>query len=170
MSHKHSDLHDEIVEVLFELCKKAKTRAGKPMYSSIYADHIGQEYEPIILSADIGKRKKPIAKKYNPDIWARVKGKRLYDIFEVWHSETEAEAVEDILFSSLFGGLQYLCIVCTGYNLTVENAEELVNIIIHRITYEEEEIPFEVYITDLPMQLSKNKTKMKNYLKKKLEF
>ena len=168
---RDSDLHDEIVEILFDLCKEHKTKAGRPRYSSVYADHIGRKYKPKILSAYTGKKKKPLAKKYNPDVWARLKGKNLFDVFEVWHSETEAEAVEDILLSALMGGIRFLHVVCTGQNLTDENADELVSFILHSIHNEEGKkllSPGDVYVSDLPERLLNDKSTMKKYLKKEL--
>ena len=173
MSPKYSNLHDEIVEILFELCKETKTDAGKPIYSSVYADHIGRKYKPLILTAYIGKKKKPLAKKYSPDVWAQVKRKGFFDICEVWHSETEAEAVEDILFSSLVGGVRYLHIVCTGENLTSEEAEELVDFVLHRIHDEEGNKLLDasdVYIADIPEKLWDDSVKIKKYLKRELAF
>jgi len=168
-----SDLHNEIVEILFELCKEHKTDAGKPRYSSVHADHIGQKYEPIILTAHITKHK-PLAKNYTPDVWAQVKRKHLFDVCEVWHFETEGEAVEDILFSSLIGGIRYLHIVCTEKNLTCADAEELVDLILNRIRDEEGkkflDSSNDVFISDLPEKLWNDKVKIKKHLRKELHF
>ena len=90
---KSSNLHNAIVEILFELCKDNKTKAGKAGYSKVYADHIGKKFKPIILNVNLGKRKKPLAINYNPDVWAQHQRKKEIDVFEVWHSETEAEAI-----------------------------------------------------------------------------
>jgi hypothetical protein len=166
-------LHDKIVKILFELCKETKTNAGRPVYSSIKADHIGQKYKPIILTAHITKHK-PLARNYSPDVWAQIKKKRLFDICEVWHSETEGEAVEDILFSSLVGGIRYLHIVCTGGNLTSEDAEELVDLILNRIRDEEGKKLLDpngsIYIVNLPEKLWNDEAKIKRHLKKELQF
>jgi len=165
-------VHDETIEVLFELCKEYKNSRGKSEYSSVNADHIGQKYKPIILTAHITKHK-PVARNYSPDVWAQVRRKRLFDVCEVWHSETEGDAVEDILFSSFVGGIRYLHIVCTGENLTSEDAEELVNLILNKTRDEEGKKlldPDSVVIADLPEKLWNDKVKMKKHLKKELEF
>lgn len=172
MSASYSNLHNEIVEILFELCKETKTDAGNQVYSSVYAHNIGQKYNPIILTGHITKHK-PMAKNYYPDVWAQVKRKQLFDVYEVWHSETEVEAVEDLLFSSLMRGIRYLHIVCTGENLTREDAKKLMSLILKKIHNEEGKKlldPDAVIITDLPENLWNNKVKMKKYLKKELEF
>lgn len=165
-------LHDVIVELLFELCNETKTDAGKPVYRSVYADHIGRKYRPIILASHVPK-KTPVALKYNPDVWAQVKRKQCFDICEVWHSETEVEAVQDIVYSSLVDGIRYLHIVCTGENLTDRDAKNLVNLILRKIHDDEGKKlldPTDVYITDLPQKLWNDRIKMKDYLKKKLKF
>jgi len=168
---KYSDLHDEVVEILYELCKEYKTSKGKHYYSSIYADHISQGYKPIILTGNITKHK-PFARNYSPDIWAQVSRKQQYDIYEVWHTETEAEAVQDIVFSSLVKGVQYIYIVCAGKGLTGDDAEQLGNLIL-RENRDEKGILIEareIQIVDLPEKLPSNKVNMKKFLRKKLGF
>ena len=167
---ENKNLHDEIIQVLFELCKKAKTGAGKPFYPHIYADHIGVKFKPIILTA-YKRKKKALAKKYFPDVWAQNQKKTQVDVYEVWH--TEADAIEDVLFSSFVGGIRDLHIVCTEGNLTCDEAEELIDFVLYR-TYDEEGKkplnPNDVYLTDLPTETWKDKAKMKRYLKKQLDF
>ena len=92
-----SSIHNKIIQILFELCTEHKTDSGKKRYSKIYADHIGKDIKPIILTART--KVKPEAKYYYPDIWVKTKRGPDIQIFEVWHSETKSEAVEDILFS-----------------------------------------------------------------------
>jgi len=168
---KRSDFHDRVVKILFELCKELKTPAGKSYYSSIFADHIGQDYKPIILTAHISKHK-PLAKNYYPDIWAQVNGKRERDIYEVWHTETEADAVRDIVFSCLVEGVKYIGIVCTEENLTDDDAEALAHLV-NRLSEDEEKKPSTngtIEIAKVPRELRNDKVKLKKYLKEKLEF
>lgn len=172
MSPKYSSLHDRTVEILFKLCKETRTDAGKPVYSSIYADHIGLKYRPIILTAYIPK-KKPLAKKFSPDVWAQVKRKRRFDVYEVWHTETETDAIEDILFSLLVEDIRFLHIICTGQNLTGEDARELVNFIIYRICDDEGKKmihPGDIYIADLPKRMWNDNVKIKKHLQRELLF
>ena len=159
---------------MYELCRECKTNSGKPLYSKIYADHISVGYRPIALTALRGKKKEPIARNYNPDIWAQVKGARArkYDIYEVWHTETETEAIEDVLFSCFVDGIRYLHIVCTGDKIPASKAELIVEFILHK-AYDEEGNKFleEGYlISDLPKNIWSDDLKIKKYLKKEFEF
>jgi hypothetical protein len=162
---KYADFHDEVVDILFELCRGYKAPTGKDYYSSVFADHIGQNYEPIILSGSI-RRHKPFARNYYPDVWAQISRKQQYDIYEVWHSETEAQAVQDIVFSSLVKGAQYIDIICTGENLTGDDAEQLTHLILR--DDDDENKTFQIY--DVPQNLRSNNAKLKKYLRKELGF
>jgi len=171
MTGKNLDPHDRIVEVLFELCHAHKGDSGKNVYSRIYADHIGKEYKPIILSGSMPR--KPIAKWYYPDIWTQVREKEQFDIYEVWHTENEAQAVQDILFSSFVKGVRYFHIACTGENMTGNNAKELMYLILIRIHDEEGKRlldPDNVYITEVPTNMQNDKLKTKAHLTKEFEF
>ncbi len=165
-------MHNKIVNILFELCRETKTDAGKPVYSSIFAHHISREYKPIILSAHATQHK-PFARNYYPDVWAKVKRTEKVDVYEVWHSETETEAIEDILFSSLVKGIRYFHIVCTGENLTKKDTKELVALILKRMRDEKGNQLLglsNVYITELPERIWGDGTKTSEYLKKELRF
>lgn len=167
-----SSLHDRVVGILFELCEEYETNSGRKRYDEVQADHIGQEYRPIVLTSMLGK--KPLAMKYSPDVWARVRGKNLYDVCEVWHSETEAEATEDILFSALLSGIRYLHIVCTGENLTRASAERRANFILSKIRNGSGKRFLDpqdgVLITEIPRKMWKDDSKIKRLLKEELEF
>jgi len=116
---------------------------------------------------------KPESKYYYPDIWTTTKRSSEVQIFEVWHSETRSEAVEDILFSSFVEGLSYLHIICTGNNLLSNDATELVNLILNKVRDEDGEVRLKtnsVYITEVPENLSENVSKIKSYLTKELDF
>ncbi|OGH05845.1 MAG: hypothetical protein A2W22_06765 [Candidatus Levybacteria bacterium RBG_16_35_11] len=168
---KYSDFHDEVVEIVYELCKECKTPTGKPYYSSIFAHHISQDYKPIKLTGNITQHK-PFAKNYWPDIWAQISRKQRYDIYEVWHTETEEAAVEDIVFSSLVKSIQYISIICTGENLTGDDAKQLTNLIMKGFS-EEKELSIgaeEIQIVELPQKLRSNKANIKQYLKKEMKF
>lgn len=172
MPNQNSKQHDNVVRILFELCNEHIAESGKKVYSKVYADHINEDYKPIILNAYMPKRK-PIGKYYYPDIWTQVRGKEQFDIFEVWHTEEEFQGVQDILFASLVKGIRYFHIVCTGYNLTGDNAKELVNLILRRIHDEEGKRlldPDNVLIVELPDKVKKDKSAIKVYLGTRLEF
>lgn len=166
-----SFIHDEIIQILFELCMEHKTDTGKKRYSKIYSEHIGMDRMPIILTAR--SKVKPEAKYYYPDIWAKVKRVPDVHIFEVWHTEPRANAVEDILFSSFVEDLTYLHIVCTGKKLSADDAQELVNLIIYNVRDDNGELrlkPNYVYITEVPQEMHDNVSQIKNHLAEELAF
>jgi len=169
---KNMDLHDRTVKAIFDLCKEYETPSGIKNYSKVYADHIGENYNPILISAYM-PRKKPVAKIYQPDVWAQVRGKEQIDVFEVWHTETEDQAVRDILFSSLVRGIRDLCIVCTGQGISGNTARELRNLILFRIHDEEKNKlldPTHALVTELPERIQDKRDKIKAFLGIKLEF
>jgi len=167
-----SKVHNDIVEILFELCNKNKTKSGKPYYSQVYADHIGEKFKPLILTVNLGKRMKPLAKNYNPDVWAQTRSKKQIDVFEVWHSEMEADAIEDIVYSCLVEDIRYLHIVCTGENFCEDEVDELVTLITHRLHDENGKKLLDksdsIYIAEVPKELWTDRRKMKKHLKEKL--
>lgn len=169
-----STLHDQIIKVLYDLCLEHKTEAGKKRYSNIYADHIGMKKKPLILTAR--SKVKPEAYYYYPDIWVKVKNQPNIQIFEVWHSESRSDAVEDILFSSFVEGITYLHIVCTCAHeeyLTSKNAQELVNLILNNVRDENGDlrlVPKVVYTTDIPLEIHNDMSKIKDHLVEQLAF
>lgn len=167
-----SDLHHRVIQILYDLCLNTKTDAGKLVYSKVHADHVGKEYRPLVLTAYRGKRRKPLARTYNPDIWAQIKRKRKRDVYEVWHSETEADAIEDILLSCFVDGIRYLHIVCTGANLKKDQAEDLVDFILYKLRDEEgkELLEEEVSIAELPESIYTNNSEIERFLQKELDF
>jgi hypothetical protein len=164
--------HDIIVRALFELCNGHVGDSGKKVYSKVYADHISEDYKPIILNAYMPKRK-PIAKYYYPDVWTQVREKEQFDVFEVWHTEEEFQAVQDILFASLVRGIRYFHVVCTGFNIREDNAKELVNLVLRRVHNEEGKKlldPNNVLIAELPDKVKKDESAIKAYLGINLDF
>ena len=166
------DIHNRIIKIVYDLCLEFTNAKGKSVYSDIFADHIGVNYKPLILTANMGKRKKPLARKYNPDVWAKVDKKHKYDIYEVWHSETEGDAIVDVLLSSFVEGIRYLHIICTEENISSLEAQEILDFIINKVHDDEGNILInEGYIiSDIPKKILNNDSKIKSYLKVKLEF
>jgi hypothetical protein len=159
-----SDIHDEIISILLELCKDYK------VYKKCYRG--SQQHR---LAFAIPGRGKPIAIQYEPDVIAewRQGGK---DVFEVWHSESEGDAFLDILYPALHRAqskeIKYLCIICTGYNLGKDKAEELKNLVLNLRDKSGNELfdPDHILITEIPKDIQQDRQKMKEYLKAELEF
>jgi hypothetical protein len=154
--------HDEIVKILFELCQDYN-------YSQIHAYNISEECDPLPIT--LPRRGRSLTENYNPDIWAETK-RRLIDIYEVWHSETESEAILDILYSALTKNVNYLHIVCTGDNITEDRAEDLVYLILGKLYKGGYRAihPSWVYITGIPEEIKGNSKGIKRHLKKAFGF
>jgi hypothetical protein len=159
------NIHDEIVSILLELCK------GYKVYSTSYP---GRKRR---LAFAIPRSGKPISKQYEPDVIAEWRRGKYKDIYEVWHSESEGEAVLDILYPALHRAqnkeIKYLIIVCTGYNLGKEEAKDLTNLILNNLRDKEGESLFrsdEVLVTEIPEKIQADRLKMKEYLKQELKF
>ena len=111
--------------------------------------------------------------KYSPDVWAQVRGRADRHVFEVWHCEMASEATEDVLFSSLVRGISYLHIVCTGYNLTSNDAQKIVDLILYNTHNKKGELllhPNSVYITELPTEIHDNNLAIRKSLEEELDF
>jgi hypothetical protein len=120
---------------------------------------------------------KAISKQFEADVIAEWKRNNYIDIFEVWHSETEGDAIIDILYPSLDrlqnGRIRYLCIICTGYNLGKEQAKDLVDLVHDNLRSKEGKELFprdEVLITEVPKDFQQDDSKIKTFLKKELKF
>lgn len=68
--------------------------------------------------------------------------------------------------------IKYLCIVCTGYNLGKDKAEELKNLVLNLRDKKGNELfyPDEILITEIPKNIQQDRQKMKAYLKAELKF
>ena len=157
------DEHDEIVEILADLCDEGG-------YSEICAYHVWENYKPIPII--LPRRGRPLVENFNPDVWAETK-LRLLDIYEVWHTESELDAIQDILFSALAKNVQYLHIICTGEYITKERAEDLVDLILSKLYNEKGHHllhPGYVYVASIPGEMRRNKKAIKRHLRKTLKF
>ncbi|MCK4440222.1 hypothetical protein KAU85_04490 [Candidatus Bathyarchaeota archaeon] len=89
------------------------------------------------------------------------------DVFEVWHSESESEAINDIVLSSLVKNIKGLHIVCTGYGITKDKAREFVDLILNKLHNKKGELllsPDHVYIADIPKKIHKCPTEIEDEL------
>lgn len=160
------DIHDEIISILLELCKDYK------VYKKAYR---GSQKHRLAFAIPLS-RGEPIAVQYEPDVIAEWRRGGYKDVFEVWHSESEGDAISDILYPALHKAqnreIKYLCIICTGYNLGKDKAEYLKNLILNLRDKEGKELfePGEILITEIPENIQQNREKMKAYLEAELEF
>jgi hypothetical protein len=156
-------IHDKVVRILYELCKSNKE------YSNVYADHIAENYQPIIIVPSTKKTQEVATLKYNPDIWAECKNSKI-DVFEVWDKETENECIADMVLFALTKNNRYLHIVCFDEEHK-KLAEKLDKIILDTVCNEGGKYlsTYKIFIALIPEKLFKNKKKLKNYLRKTLK-
>lgn len=160
------DIHEEIVSILLDLCK------GDKGYEKSYMGDSRHRLGFVTPTTS-----KPIPKQYQPDVIAVWRGGRYKDIFEVWHSEPEGDAVADILYPVLHRAqnkeIKYLCIVCTGYNQTKEQADALKSLILENLRDKNGNELFvrtDIYVTEIPENIQQDRLKMKKFLFQELEF
>lgn len=128
------------------------------------------------LAFAIPRRGKPIAIQYEPDVIAEWRRGGYKDVFEVWHSESEGDAILDILYPALHRAqnreIKFLCIVCTGYNLGKDKANDLKNLVLNLRDKQGKKLfyPDEILITEIPEGIQQDRHKMKAHLKAQLEF
>jgi len=92
--------HNRIVQILDELCEE-NVKAG--VYKKVYDGNS----EPIAVSC------KKQTYYYQPDLYAVSPKSEKIDVFEVIDTESEGEAVMDIVYSALTPHINVLCIVCS---------------------------------------------------------
>lgn len=156
--------HDRIIKIIYEFCKR------NTKYKRVYADHIGEDFIPIVTHSEPAKGEKAETLSFNPDIWAERKRGGI-DVFEVWHSESNAECISDIVFFALTRNRMHLHLICLNeYNY--EFAKKLNKIILYQIhdnqgKYLYKEDPFTVLITN---NIIKNEEKLRTFLFDKLRL
>ena len=166
-----SDLHDKIVGIIAELCRDSERGSGRPYYKEIYADHTkGFEKKPLAII--LVRRGKSLIQNYYPDVWAEYPRGGM-DVFEVWHSESEPEAINDIVLPAMVKGIKYLHIVCTGYKISGDKAKELVDLLLNKLHNSRGNYllpPKNVYIVDIPEKIHKNRAKIESRLSEQLKI
>jgi len=165
------DLHSKIVSILAKLCRDITRESGKPWYKEVFADNVeGFEKKP--LGITLVRRGRSLIQNFYPDIWAEYPRAGV-DVFEVWHSESENEAINDIVLSSLVKNIKYLHIVCTGYRITKDKAGEFVDLILNKLHNRKGELllsPDHVYIADIPKKIHKRPTEIEDELRDQLKL
>jgi hypothetical protein len=137
--------HGKVVRILYELS------INYEWYEKVYADHISEDYQPIIIHSPLTRRGDVKTLNYNPDVWAEYKQGRV-DVFEVWDSQSDAECVKDLLMAALTPKIKYLHIICLQKSQE-EIAEKLNKIILWSLynkfgKYLLEENPYIVFVPD----------------------
>jgi hypothetical protein len=108
--------HDRVVKMLKELAE------GYHHYSKVvpYLD----KREPIKIAFET------FTIDYYPDLWAVTKRLKKIDVYEVWNTESEDQAIADIYLSAKIPNLLNICIVCVKTRSDSWTKEHAKNIIV----------------------------------------
>jgi len=150
--------HNMIVEMLEDLCNEW---VEKGKYRRVYDGNV----DPIPISY----RKQVYL--YKPDLYAIASDTGKVDIFEVIDTESEGEAVMDIIYSALTPNVNGLCMVCSD-NSKLEIIKKHAQIILNKIFTEDKELFLEFYpryFVYVPKETKVKKT-VKSLLRERLEF
>jgi len=150
--------HNMIVEILEDLCNEW---VEKDKYRRVYDGNV----DPIPVSY----RKQVYL--YKPDLYAIASDTGRVDVFEVIDTESEGEAVMDIIYSALTPNVNGLCMVCSD-NSKLEIIKKHAQIILNKIFTEDQEqflVPVLRYFVHVPKEERVKKT-IKKQLKEQLEF
>jgi len=153
-----SEWHNMIVEILKELCQEY---VEKGKYKKVKDGNI----EPIPVSY----RKHVYL--YRPDLYAIWSKTEEVDVYEVIDTESEGEAVMDIVYSALTPRISNLCMVFSD-NTRLETMKKHAQIILSKIFTEDKESFMEFnprYFVYVPKEARVKKT-VKNQLRERLEF
>jgi virulence-associated protein VapD len=95
---KDLNIHDRIVQALKDLAE------AYPQYSKVMP-YLSKR-EPILIPFET------CTVKYYPDLWAETKKLKRVDVYEVWHTESEDQAIADMYLCAKTPNLLNVCIVC----------------------------------------------------------
>lgn len=111
MSNLPSRLHDIVLDILEEVVRQSTYEEVK---------RATDFPEPCILDTFDHPR-------LRPDLWAKYRGKRLYDIYQVWHTEGYGDAVHEVLRGAISPYVASINIVIVSggeYSWTLRGANQ----------------------------------------------
>jgi hypothetical protein len=158
--------HDDVVKVLKELTEKYEHYNQDRIFP--YLD----KREPIKLPFDA------YTVNYYPDLWVETKKQKRIDVYEVWHTETEGEAIADIYQMAKITNLLNICIVCvkTSKNCwTKEYAENIVYTVLKDLEVKYPSLKSirtqgHIYIAEIGEEELKDKGRLLKSLSEQLKF
>jgi hypothetical protein len=115
---------------------------------------------------------------YYPDLWAETRKLKRIDVYEVWHTETEGEAIADIYLMGKIQNLLNICIVCVETRKggwTKEYAENIIQTVLEDLEAKYPSIKSvrtlgHIYIAEIGMEELKDKKKLLKSLSQQLKF
>ncbi|MEM3874857.1 MAG: hypothetical protein QXS37_06490 [Candidatus Aenigmatarchaeota archaeon] len=158
--------HDDVVKALKELAEKYEHYNPNRIFP--YLD----KREPIKLPFDA------YTIDYYPDLWVETKRQRRIDVYEVWHTESEGEAIADIYLMAKIPNLLNICIVCVKTSRNCWSKEDAENIVYTVLKDLEAKYPSlksirtqgHIYIAEVGEEELKNKEKLLKSLSEQLQF
>lgn len=151
--------HNTVVQVLRELCEE-NVKTG------LYSKFCDGNSDPIPVSY------KKHTYYYQPDLYAIYQKNEKVDVFEVIDTESEGEAVMDMVYSALTPRVNVLCVVCSDSS-KLEAIKLHARIILNKIFKEKQKSYASIfnpkYFVYIPRNVKSIK-KMKNQLRKQMEF
>lgn len=158
--------HDDVVKALKELAEKY------PHYSKDRIFAYLDRREPIRIPFHT------YTHYYYPDLWAETKRYKKVDVYEVWYTETEGEAIADIYLSAKIPNLLDICIVCVKTSKdswTKEYAENIIYTVLEDLEAKYPSLKSlraqgNVDVAEIGNEELKDKVKLKESLKKQFEF
>jgi len=156
--------HNKIVQILDELCQE-DVKNG--IYSKVHNN------KPI--DSPISYMKQVVW--YQPDLYAIRKKEEKIDVFEVIDTQSEGEAVEDMVLSALTPRVSSLCIVCSDSEY-LEKIKKKAIVILHKIYDEDKKSYASIFNPKYFMHVPKNTrftkprsvARIKSMLRQQLEF
>ena len=152
-----------MVQILYELCQE-DVKNG--IYSKVYDNKV--------IEPPLSYMKQVVW--YQPDVYAVRKKDETIDVFEVIDTETEGEAIGDIVLSALTPRLGYLVIVCSDSKY-LEKIKTNAKVILNKIYDEEQKSYGSIFNPNYFVHIPKNirftkKTSLaiKRMLRQQLEF
>lgn len=155
--------HNKIVKILDELCQE-DVKNG--LYSKVYNNKAIDP--PVSYNKQVAW--------YQPDIYAIHKKEETIDVFEVIDTESEGEAIGDIVLSALTPRIANFCVVCSDSKY-LERIKANARVILNKI-YDEDKNSYAslfnpkyfVYIPKNTRFTQKNIATIKKTLKQQFEF
>jgi hypothetical protein len=113
--------HEAVVSALENLYRNYQYH-GKPYAREIVRN---SQSKPLVLL--VPQKGGSLTREYYPDLYVIGGRSRKIDVCEVWHSEGEDSGIVDAFYSFLIPDVRFLGIVCTGNNLSKDDAQELID-------------------------------------------
>lgn len=114
---------------------------------------------------------------YYPDLWAVTKRAKRIDVYEVWNTESEDQAIADIYLSAKIPNLLNICVVCVktrSDSWTKEHAKNIVVTVLKDLEAGNASLKSiradHVYVAEVGKDELNDEKKLRESLSKQFEF